>query len=207
MLMFCISWSGAVTAAAGCCCPPAPAPCIAPPAEAAEASGWGGTAIGIAAPCWAPIAAADWVSAVCWAAIRAATSMRRLSWIEGSGLMVSRPEFATRDDQSGLPSLTVERFLRALLGRRSLRSRLRLLHSTSTSNLILSLRSSIGWSSARRERTSMVQGLGGQKMRELLHVSRIFATNGTTAIKRPFSYASMISALRSRSRCKMGLFF
>jgi len=88
----------------------------------------------------------------------------------------------------------------------SFRSLFRFLHSTSTSNLIVSFRSGIGCSSASSPSTNIVQGFGGRKMRLLAQLSITLATNGITAISRPLSYASRMRWRKSRSRWRIGLF-
>lgn len=48
-------------------------------------------------------------------------------------------------------------------------------------------------------------GLGSRKTVECLHASSTLVTNGMTAMRNPLPYASLMSALRSRSRCSKGL--
>ena len=52
----------------------------------------------------------------------------------------------------------------------------------------------------------ITHGLGGMKTRDADAASRILATKGTTAMRRPRSYASQMSSFMSRSRRRSGLF-
>ena len=53
--------------------------------------------------------------------------------------------------------------------------------------------------------SAMTHGLGGRKTRDVEHASSTLATKGTTAISRPFSYASQTSSFRSMSFISSGL--
>mmetsp|Transcript_15791 Transcript_15791/g.35369 ORF Transcript_15791/g.35369 Transcript_15791/m.35369 type:complete len:219 (-) Transcript_15791:530-1186(-) len=137
----------------------------------------------------------------------AAAARSRPSGIVGRVLSAARPVAELREDQSIEASLIASRPLKTVVTFTSFSSLLRFLQSTSTSNLMVSFRSAIGCSSARIPSTIMVQGFGGRKMRELAHDSMILAMKGMMAMSRPLSNASRMSALKSKSFCRIGLFF
>ena len=104
--------------------------------------------------------------------------------------------------------LILSKSLRSVPGVREVSSRPSALHSTSISNLRLSLRSCSWCSSASKFRIPVVQGFGCLKTLLLAQDSTTLAMKGTTYISSccPLWKASMMSGLKSSSRIRMGLF-
>mmetsp|Transcript_25005 Transcript_25005/g.87171 ORF Transcript_25005/g.87171 Transcript_25005/m.87171 type:complete len:352 (-) Transcript_25005:830-1885(-) len=100
--------------------------------------------------------------------------------------------------KSGLPTSTgLRRTDSNLLGSMSVTSSFSALHSTSTANLRFSLRSGSSYSSRSVAMRAMIHGLGGLITLLSVDASRILATKGTHAMRRPVSYASKSISLRS----------
>mmetsp|Transcript_25204 Transcript_25204/g.55867 ORF Transcript_25204/g.55867 Transcript_25204/m.55867 type:complete len:200 (-) Transcript_25204:1161-1760(-) len=108
--------------------------------------------------------------------------------------------------KSGLrPSFTGKRRLDSSLPRgMSSILQLMFLHRTCTSNLMLSFRSSISYSSRMMPRMASSQGLGGRNTLDSFAPSTILATKEHTAIRRPVSKPQKSSSLRLMRRCSRG---